>query len=140
MNFEQAVYCVTRTDGWVDVRRSVDRFIKYAKETQTKPLALLTSHTAVQVDCSISLSSTWRVSVVGTIRYAHRNEDIKVLSMRPTAFDFIHKMSVYECTASMALHGKASIETCFANWSPQNGVRGSERPKCVMAEKFYWWP
>lgn len=89
MNFEQAVYCVTRTDGRVAIRPSVDRFVKYAKETQTKPLTSLTFNTAVQVDCSVSLGSTWRVSVVVRIHYAHRKGDVKVFSMRPTSFNFI---------------------------------------------------
>ena len=76
-------------------RRSVDRFAQHGKETQTKPPASLTFHTAVQVDCSISLGSTWLVSVVVRIHYAHGKEDIKVFSMRPTSFNLIHKKSAY---------------------------------------------
>ena len=59
------------------IRRSVDRFVMYAKETQTKPLASLAFHTAVQVDCSVSLGSTWRVSVMVSIHYAYRKGDVK---------------------------------------------------------------
>ena len=69
----------------------------------------------MRFDCSISLGSTWRVSVVVRIHYAYRKEDIKGFSMRPTASDFIHNKSVCVCvcacvclcvrTASMALHG-----------------------------------
>ena len=31
-----------------------------------------------------------------------------------------------------------SLEQCFSNWVPQEGVSGSERRKFVMAEQFYW--
>jgi hypothetical protein len=65
---------------------------------------------------------------------------LRVFSMRPTSFIFTHKRSICVCvrvrTASVALHGKVSIETCFSNWVTHRGVRGSERRKCVMRKTF----
>ena len=72
-----------------------------AIEMQTKPLASLVFHTAVRVDWSISLGSTWRVSVVVRIHYAYRKEDVNAFSMHPTPSDFIHiTMSQFVCLCS----------------------------------------
>ena len=96
MNFEQSVYCLLLshgpTDGRMDIRRSVARSAEYVIE-----MASMAFHTAVQVDCSSSLRSTWRVCVVVGMHFAFRKGDDEVFSMRPTAFNFIHKTSVCVC-------------------------------------------
>ena len=42
--------------------------------------------------------------------------------------------TLLSCSRSKGVSRKQS----FSNWVQRKGVRGSDRPKCVMADEFYW--